>query len=83
MNRRQFLAGSSAVAIAAALPAAGLSVGGVPIVFDAPLRDPVWIIESNPSGPSWVATIIYGNDKWLPVEFNGFVSAWSGDSKST
>lgn len=81
MNRRQFLAGSSAVAVAATLPAAGLSVGGVPIVFDAPSRDLVWIIESNPSGPSWVATMIYGNDEWLPVEFSGFVPAWSCDSE--
>lgn len=56
MNRRQFLTGVSAAAVASALPAApALSFGGVPIVFDAGLdRAAFMFFQSNPTDAGWV-----------------------------
>lgn len=78
MNRRQFLTGASAIAVASALPA--VLPASPAIAWDlasGPDRTALWLITSTPSGEnSWAYTAFYSADGWEPVEFDKFIPAW-------
>lgn len=76
MNRRQFLTGVSAAAVASALPAAPVNpIVGMDLALPDSERTALWIIESTPSmESSYFATMYYRNVDWAPMEFTGFES---------